>query len=165
MPTWISDTSPICYFARLGLLDVLQKLLGRMLVPMAVVDEIDRGRAFIPELPNLRLLDWVDIEMVVADISDASSSQLGPGETEALALAKSFSSVCLLMDDFQAREQAIKSGILVRGTLALLLMAKEEKYVQEVGPLIDQLKEMGFRLSDSLQNTVLSLAGEHFEEL
>ena len=160
MPTWISDTSPICYFARLGLLDVLQKLLGRMLVPMAVVDEIDRGRAFIPELPNLRLLDWVDIEMVAADISDASSSQLGPGETEALTLAKSLSDVCLLMDDFQAREQAIKSGISVRGTLALLLMAKEKEYIQEVGPLIDQLKEMGFRLSDSLQNTVLSLAEE-----
>ena len=165
MLIWISDTSPICYFARLGLLDVLQKLLGRMLVPMAVVDEIDRGRAFIPELPNLRLLDWVDIEMVAADISDASSSQLGPGETEALTLAKSLSDVCLLMDDFQAREQAIKSGISVRGTLALLLMAKEKEYIQEVGPLIDQLKEMGFRLSDSLQNTVLSLAEEHFEEL
>ena len=160
MPIWISDTSPICYFARLGLLDVLHKLIGQILVPMAVVDEIDRGRTFIPELPNLRLLDWVDIEMVAANIPDASSSQLGPGETEALALARSLSGVCLLMDDFQAREQAINSGISVRGTLALLLMAKEKKYIREVRPLINQLKEMGFRLSDSLQNTVLSLARE-----
>jgi predicted nucleic acid-binding protein len=160
VPIWISDTSPICYFARLGLLDVLHKLLGRILVPMAVVDEIDRGRAFIPELPDLRLLDWVDIEIVADNISDVSSSQLGPGETEALVLAESLSGVCLLMDDFQAREQAMKSGISVRGTLALLLMAKEKKYVQEVGSLIDQLKKMGFRLSDSLQNTVLSLARE-----
>ena len=127
---------------------------------MAVVDEIDRGRAFIPELPDLRLLDWVDIEMVAANIGDASNSQLGPGETEALALAKSLPNVCVLMDDFPAREYAMKSGISVRGTLALLLMAKEKKYVQEVGPLINQLKEMGFRLSDSLQNTVLNLAGE-----
>ena len=160
MPIWISDTSPICYFARLGLLDVLPELLGPILVPMAVVDEIDRGRVFIPELPDLRVLDWVDIEMAAANIGDASISHLGPGETEALALARSLSGVCLLMDDFQAREQATKIGISVRGTLALLLMAKEKKYVQEVGPLINQLKEMGFRLSDSLQNTFLSLAGE-----
>ena len=160
MPIWVSDTSPICYFARLGLLDVLHKLLGQIRVPMSVVDEIDRGRTFIPELPDLRVLDWVEIEMVVGNIPDASISQLGPGETEALALAKSLPDVCVLMDDFQAREQAEKSGISVRGTLALLLMAKEEKYVQEVRPLIDQLEKMGFRLSDSLQNTVLSLAGE-----
>ena len=160
MPIWISDTSPICYFARLGLLDVLHKLIGQILVPMAVVDEIDRGRAFIPELPDLRSLGWVDIDMVAANTRDASSSQLGPGETEVIDLARSLSGVCLLIDDFQAREYAIKRGFSVRGTLALLLMAKEKKYVREVRPLIDQLKKMGFRLSDSLQNTVLSLARE-----
>ncbi len=39
---------------------------------MSVVDEIDRGRTFIPELPDLRVLDWVEIEMVVGNIPDAS---------------------------------------------------------------------------------------------
>ncbi|MCY3869301.1 MAG: DUF3368 domain-containing protein, partial [Gemmatimonadetes bacterium] len=63
---------------------------------MAVVDEIDRGRVFISELPDLRVLNWVEIEMVVGNIPDASISQLGPGETEALALAKSFPDVCVL---------------------------------------------------------------------
>ena len=117
---------------------------------MAVVDEIDRGRAFIPELPDLRLLDWVDIEIVADNISDVSSSQLGPGETEALVLAESLSGVCLLLDDFRAREQAMKSGISVRGTLALLLMAKEEEYVQEVG-----LIEMGVNFDSQILYKVL----------
>ncbi|MCZ6636034.1 MAG: hypothetical protein O7G87_21770, partial [bacterium] len=80
MPIWVSDTSPICYFARLGLLNVLGELLGRVRVPPAVVEEIDKGRALIPELPDLRALDWVRIES--GSLPEISSIQLGPGETE-----------------------------------------------------------------------------------
>ena len=91
---------------------------------------------FISELPDLRVLDWVEIEMVVGNIPDASISQLGRRNR---STGISLPNVCVLMDDFQAREFAMKSEISVRGTLALLLMAKEKKYVQEVGPLINQL--------------------------
>jgi len=158
VPIWVSDTSPICYFARLGLLDLLRELLGRVRVPPAVVDEIDNGRALIPDLPDLRTIDWVSIES--GSLREISSIQLGPGETEALALAGSFSDVCLLLDDFQAREQAAEKGIPVRGTLALLVMAKERGFIQEVRPLIGRLEEMGFRLSDAVREMILALAGE-----
>ena len=94
-------------------------------------DEIDRGRVFS-----------LICELLGGNRDGRRIPVNWAGETEALALAKSLPNVCVLMDDFQAREFAIS----VRGTLALLLMAKEKKYVQEVGPLINQLKEMGFRL-------------------
>ena len=158
MPVWVSDTSPICYFARLGLLDVLRELLGQVRVPPAVVEEMDSGRASIPQLPDLRTLAWVRIESGLS--TETANSQLGPGETEALQLAKSLSGACLLLDDFQARIRAAAQGIPVRGTLSLLVMAKEKRLIQEIGPLIVLLEEMGFRVSESLRNTVLNLAGE-----
>lgn len=158
MPTWVSDTSPICYFARLGLLDVMHDLLGWIRVPPAVVDEMDAGRELIPELPDLRTVEWVNIDSELS--LHASDMQLGPGETEALALAKSLSGACLLLDDLQARERATESGIPVRGTLALLLMAKERGLVRQVTPLIERLEVMGFRISDTVRETVLALANE-----
>ena len=158
MPVWVSNTSPICYFARLGLLDVLHELLGQVRVPPAVVDEIDIGRTLIPELPDLRTIDWVRIDS--GPLPEVSSIQLGPGEAEALALAGSLSNVCVLLDDFQARKQAEEKGISVRGTLALLVMAKEKRFIQEVRPLIERLEEMGFRLSDTVREAVLALARE-----
>ena len=158
MPVWVSNTSPICYFARLGLLDILRELLGQVRVPPAVVDEIDTGRALIPELPDLRTIDWVRIDS--GPSPEISSIQLGPGEAEALALAGSLSDVCILLDDFQAREQAVERGIPARGTLALLVMAKEKGLIQEVRPLIERLEKMGFRLSDAVREAVLALARE-----
>jgi predicted nucleic acid-binding protein len=65
-----------------------------------------------------------------------------------------------LLDDFQARQEATEKGIPVRGTLALLLMAKERNLVQEVGPLIDQLDALGFRVSDAVRETILEIARE-----
>ena len=158
MPTWVSDTSPICYFARLGLLDAMRDLLGSVCVPPAVVEEIDVGRERIPELPDLRTVEWVSIESELP--SHPSDMQLGPGETEALALARSLPDAQLLLDDYRARERASASGMPVRGTLALLLMAKEKGLVAQVKPLMERLEAMGFRISDSVRETILALAKE-----
>jgi predicted nucleic acid-binding protein len=156
---WVSDTSPICYFARLGLLEVLRELLGEVRVPMAVVDEIDTGRALIRDLPDLRRVAWVHIESRMTP--SAAESQLGPGETEVLALAESLSGdVCVLLDDLQARIQAAEKGISVRGTRALLVMAKEGGFIQELRPLIERLEAMGFRVSGTVREMALALAGE-----
>jgi len=160
VPIWICDTSPICYFARLGLLHILPNMLGQLVVPQAVVNEIDTGRAQHPNLPDLRLLNWVHITQPPSTPPEISRHQLGPGETEAIALAHSLSDTCILLDDFQARQEATEKGIPVRGTLALLLMAKERNLVQEVGPLIDQLDALGFRVSDAVRETILEIAGE-----
>jgi predicted nucleic acid-binding protein len=144
--------------ARLGLLEVLRQLLGQVHVPPAVVEEIDAGRALIPELPDLRTLEWVSIES--GPLPAISSLPLGPGETQSLALVGSLSEACLLLDDFQARVQAAEKGIPVRGTLALLVMAKERGFIQEVRPFIERLEEMGFRLSEDVREMILALAGE-----
>lgn len=45
MPDVIADTSPLQYLHRLGLLDLLQHDYGTVVVPEAVVREIESGAA------------------------------------------------------------------------------------------------------------------------
>lgn len=58
----LADTSAIQYLHQLGLLDLLRALYGRVTVPGAVADEIDRGRASGLDLPDLGALPWIAVE-------------------------------------------------------------------------------------------------------
>ncbi|MET0623606.1 MAG: hypothetical protein ABW250_11550 [Pyrinomonadaceae bacterium] len=63
MPEVISDTSPLQYLHQLGLLDLLPQLVGRVVVPQAVVDELEAGRALGHDLPDVTALGWVDVRV------------------------------------------------------------------------------------------------------
>jgi predicted nucleic acid-binding protein len=65
-----------------------------------------------------------------------------------------------LLDDALARRVAIAKGIAINGTLGLLLNAKRAGYLTRVGPSLDKLQELGFRLARQTQDDVLKLAGE-----
>jgi len=57
LPEVICNTSPIQYLHQLGLLDLLPKLVKRVTVPPAVVEELAEGRAAGINLPDLR--HWI----------------------------------------------------------------------------------------------------------
>lgn len=84
---------------------------------------------------------------------------LDEGEAEALALAKSLNATALI-DERKGRAIAVKRNINITGSAAILIKAKQEKLIPKVKPLIDQLTEHGYRLSDNLINKVLEIAGE-----
>jgi predicted nucleic acid-binding protein len=48
----ISNTSPLFYLHRLRHLNLLQKLYQRIIVPEAVVDELNAGRDLGEDVPN-----------------------------------------------------------------------------------------------------------------
>ena len=87
-------------------------------------------------------------------------TRLGPGEREALALAREPGDPLLLLDDRAARTQARLLGISFTGTLGVLLRAKRESHVDAISPLVDSLEASGFRLDPSTRAAVLRLAGE-----
>jgi predicted nucleic acid-binding protein len=85
---------------------------------------------------------------------------LGPGETEVLALALESSDAIVLLDDALARQVASTLAIRFRGTLGLLLDAKQAGLISSVAPLLDQLQELGFRLNSHTRDLILDLTGE-----
>lgn len=66
----------------------------------------------------------------------------------------------LLMDEIDGRRAAQHHDLKIAGTLGILLEAKRQAHVTELRPLVDDLERVGFRMSTSLKEHVLSMAGE-----
>ena len=160
MPEVICNTSPIQYLHQLDLLHILRALTGGVIVPLAVVDELGEGRALGVNLPDLSTLGWVTVRRPVSEVAVPLVTNLGAGEAEALMLALELREAVVVLDDALARRVAETLGLNVTGTLGLLLDAKRAGLITAVGPLLDQLEALRFRLAPHTRTAVLKLAGE-----
>lgn len=156
----LSNTSPLQYLYQLDLLDLLPTLYGEVLVPSAVVKEIEAGRSRGVPLPVIESLSWLRIEKVANTALLPLLPDLGAGEREVLALALERSDPLVILDDSFARRFARRLGLSLTGTLGLLLKAKENGRIDLVEPLLDRLEELRFRLDHRTRAHVLSVAGE-----
>ncbi|MBX3010755.1 MAG: DUF3368 domain-containing protein [Caldilineaceae bacterium] len=66
----------------------------------------------------------------------------------------------VVIDERKGRRYAQRLGLALTGTLGLLLLAKQEGLIPIVAPLIEQLEQAGFHLTDELLQRVLALAQE-----
>lgn len=85
---------------------------------------------------------------------------MGTGESEVLTWARQHTDFEALLDDRAARNCALAFHIPVRGTLGVLLLAKQNGLVSQVEPLLRELTSVGLRLSPEISAAVLKLAGE-----
>jgi hypothetical protein len=160
LPEVICNTSPIQYLHQLDLLHILRALTGGVIVPPAVVDELGEGRALGVNLPDLSTLGWVTVRRPVSEVAVPLVTNLGAGEAEALMLALELREAVVVLDDALARRVAETLGLNVTGTLGLLLDAKRAGLITAVGPLLDQLEALRFRVAPHTRTAVLKLAGE-----
>ena len=160
MPEVICDTSPLQYLHQLGLLHILPALAGRVLIPPAVLHEIEEGKACGIDLPDVRALEWLTIRPPTGSSTLPLDHNLGPGETEVLMLAWEIDDVVVVFDDGLARRVADQRRILVIGTLGLLINAKRVGLVLSVKEQIDRLQAKRFRMSPLTRAAVLKLAEE-----
>jgi predicted nucleic acid-binding protein len=160
LPEIICDTSPLQYLHQIGLLDVVQPLLGQLTIPPAVALELEEGHARGVDLPDLDELDWVSIRTPQSSIAVPLVTDLGPGETQVLMLALETADSIVILDDARARQLAEALELRLTGTLGLLLDAKRAGLTPAVAPLLERLEALRFRLSPHTRAAVLKLAGE-----
>ena len=87
--------------------------------------------------------------------------ELGPGESEAIALSRELKADFLLIDERKGSDLAIRSGLRVTGLLGALLQAKRGNLIAVVRPILDELiKDTGFWVGDRLYAYVLQEADE-----
>jgi predicted nucleic acid-binding protein len=107
------------------------------------------------------LPSWIHIRALTQPIgSEVLRASLGPGESEALALALELKAEALILDDRPARRLALARGLPLMGTAAVLLRAKQAGFIPAVQPLLDELLRVGFRLSPALREKLLTDARE-----
>ena len=159
----IADTGPLIALARIGQLDLLRRLYGRVVVPSAVHTElaIDSNRPGAKVLAGVFAAGWIAVDSVTdSSVRSELDQLLGPGEAEAIALAEQEDTRFLLIDDARGRRTARARGIPVVGVAGVLLAAKSRGELAAVGPVLDRLASAGYRLSPRLVAATLDRADE-----
>lgn len=157
----VTDASPLIFLGRLSLLELLPQLYGRVLVPRTVLDEVVRGAPTDPAASALLSAAWLEVEEAgEAPLLEALHEELDSGEAAAIALARELGADLLLIDERQGRRIARRLGLAVKGTLGVLIAARNQDLVPELRPLLVRLSEEGAWLSDDLMNEALMAVGE-----
>jgi predicted nucleic acid-binding protein len=148
----VSDTSPLNYLVLIEQVQVLPVLFGRVIVPPAVMAELQHAgapdvvRAWAASPPP-----WLEIQPP-ARIEPLLG--LGAGETQAIRLAQELLADAILIDERRAATIARQAGLFVTGTLGVLEIAAERGLI-DVVQTIAALRQTTFRVSDEVLDGVL----------
>jgi len=147
----VADASPLIALSRVGRLALLQKLYGRIYVPVAVWHELvvdGRGRAGAEQLDGS---DWI-VSRSATDrkLVAVLETTLDPGESEAIALAKEMHADFLLLDEALGRAAAEHVGVKTTGLLGVLLEAKRRGALADAYELASAMKAQGWWVSEAL---------------
>jgi predicted nucleic acid-binding protein len=144
----VSNTSPLNYLALIELAYLLEQLFGRLLIPEAVLEELQaRGapeavRRFLESKPG-----WLEVRPAGNVSTDLL--RLDAGEREAIALAGTVRADLILLDERRARVTARDLGLQVAGTLGVLDQAARRGLVV-LDVAIERLAKTNFRVRPGL---------------
>lgn len=144
----ISDSTCLIGLERIQMLEVLPALFDPIVIPPEV------NREFGTMLP------WLTVE---APLNQAFLTSLklmvDDGEAEAIALAyeKHWK---IILDDLQARKVAKRLGVSMIGTVGIVVQAKQHGIISAIKPVLLQLEQQNFYISEQLKKGALSLVGE-----
>lgn len=158
----VSDAGPLIALSRIGRLSLLPVLFGKVVVPNVVLEELRLGDV----RPAVELLieaveqkKWL---RAMASVGSRPIPALDRGESAAICLAEQLKCP-LLVDERRGRIAARRRNVAVIGTGRLFLAAKEKGFIDAVGPILHDLRDIGYRLSDALCRQLLLLAEEASE--
>lgn len=145
----IINTGPIiALVAALGDLHVLQKLYRRVLVPLEVCQEIERGGNDGYAMPEFQaaywLLKWHEPLKIFNFIRN--SLDLGEAAVIQLALNENIKTVCI--DEAIGRRVARLNGLALTGSVGVLIRAKKEGFIDSISEAIECMKARNIWLSD-----------------
>ena len=157
----VINTGPlIALAAATGSLDILQHLYSRVVVPSEVANEIGAGGQTGFAVPEFQAAAFLDKQPHSTTIGTFLHNTLDAGEASVIqtALDLGISTVCI--DEAVGRRIARLNGLLVTGSLGILIRAKQEGLPVSVSTMIDNMQRHGIWLGKSLAEAAIQLAGE-----
>ncbi len=159
----VSNTGPLIGLAKIDRLFILKDIASEVSIPPAVHRELLGKIGIESERIDKALNDFIrviDLKPLEPAIKEALVD-LDEGERQAIGLASTFSEdALLLLDDRAGRSVAEKLNIPTTGVIGILLLAKEKGILENIGSLIDELRNQGYWISDEIADLAKSFAGE-----
>ena len=153
---WIANASPLILLGKVGRLSLLDELTDRLLIPESVAAEVARepdGERALAETTRFKQCRVVPSLQVPPEVE---AWDLGPGESQVLALSISTPGSRAVLDDLAARRCAQSYGLPVIRTLGVVLRARRLGRIPSARPLVEELRRNGLYLSESLVESALA---------
>lgn len=162
----VSNSSPLIYFAKVGRLEIIRSVFGKVFIPEKVFEEVViKGKelnisdAFIVEravgtwIIKEKIKPEIDVEYHFLD----TNARLGLGEKEAIKLCKQLNARYLIADDREARRVSKILNIVPVGTCSIIVKCYRQKIItrEEAVQILDELLKVGFRISIEVYHKVL----------
>ena len=156
----VIDASPLIFLTKADYLHLLQLTYPTVFVPQVVATEIQQYGEADPAFQAVQTTDWLLVIETPPIPPTIQVCNLDPGESAVLAWAEQQPGTEAILDDLAGRRCAQQLGIPVRGTLGLVLAAKQRGQIPTARPVIEDLKQAGMYLSDRVINQALDMVGE-----
>ena len=156
---WVMDASPLILFSRIERLDLIERLAPAIEVPDTVIHEVLNGVGW--DKSALAGADWAK-RFRVPDLSlpvNVERWNLDSGESQVI-------SHCLrgvrwaVLDDQAARRCVQSLGLLMIGSLGIVLRAKVQGVIPAARPVINNLVDAGMFAAEALLERALAAIGE-----
>jgi len=151
---WVLNASPIIVLARVGQEHLFEGLADEVVVPRAVVDEIQAGPTSDPGRQAVASGRFTVVD--AAPVPEVVAWDLGIGETAVLSYALHGSGWTVILDDAAARKCARSFGVSFKGTLAVVIVAKQHGLIPSASGVLRSLLKGGFHLDEGIIREALS---------
>lgn len=156
----IADASPLIAFGSIDQLQMVFKIFSKIIIPQIVANECLAEMQYPGATAIKKAIDAHKIQIHAEALHhDELLAVLDQGEADAIALAHQLN-LPLIIDEKLGRDVAKEMGIKIIGTVGIILLAKQKKIITHVKPILLELKNNHYFLSDTLVKNVLRLANE-----
>jgi predicted nucleic acid-binding protein len=157
----VCDSTILIGLANIGRLEILREVFSKISIPDEVFHEVAQKGSDRLGSKDIKDARWIEVIRIKDKTQvDLLMISLDKGEAEVLALAKELGADLILVDEEKARKSAVIAGYNVMGLLGLFILAKKLGLLDQVRPLIDELRRKKFRVSDRVVSEALKRAGE-----
>lgn len=154
----VFNSSPLIFLARLDFLDKFIDGTAEFYCPEWVREEINDKSDVASQSIN-RLIEsnrLISRPTNLFSLANRLNSRLGKGESEAISLALEIQTDYIILDDFAARKEALRLGLNVKGTLAVIkkLHLSNKINIDDLDRLYQQLLSLNFRVKRELFDAI-----------
>jgi len=153
----VSNTTPILSLYKIGRIHLLKDLLGQVIVPVAVYNEIAVLGKDKPGHDTFDTAEFISVKPIQSTLAAGLlRPQLDYGEAEAIVLARELNADILLLDEIKARKVAQANSQRIIGTIGIIQAAKRNGIVPSVKSCLDELIAQGIWIDRRLYQEVVT---------
>ncbi len=156
--TIVSDTSAVSNLIQIGKIELLKQLFGKIIITPAVRQELYQIKL---QKVLIEKFNWIEVRTPQdKNFVNKLLVTLDLGESESIALAVEMNNALLIIDEYLGREIAKEYDLKITGLIGILILAKQKELLSTIRPVLADLEDIGFRLSQKLVTHILNLVKE-----